>query len=243
MQIDNSGGASPFFLIGDHAGVAIPEELADLGLPAAELGRHIALDIGIRQLGRAMAARMDAIFVHQHYSRLVIDCNRDPARWDAMPEVSDHTIIPGNQRLPPKVRADRIAAIHTPYHTAIAGLIEARKAAGRETIMVALHSFTPAMGDRPRPWQVGVLHHLGDTRYAHALLAALRAEDGLTVGDNEPYRMDQIDYSIPRHAYPDRLGYAEIEVRQDLLADDAGVAEWCARLTSALERARAALAR
>ena len=82
-----------------------------------------------------------------------------------------------------------------------------------------------------RPWHVGILHDGGDTAFARALLAALGRESDLTVGDNEPYRMDLIDYTIPRHAYPDRLPYAEIEVRQDLIGDEAGCREWCDRLT------------
>ncbi|MES2754212.1 MAG: N-formylglutamate amidohydrolase [Pseudomonadota bacterium] len=227
------GAAHKFLLIGDHAGRLIPRALDGLGVRAADMDRHIAWDIGVRALGEAMSARLDVPFVHQRYSRLVIDCNRDPARADAMPEVSDGTVIPGNAALTPAQRAARVAAIHTPYQAAIADALEP------DTILIALHSFTPRLANgAPRPWQVGILHDRGETRYCRAVLAALQAEPGLCVGDNEPYQMDAIDYSVPRHAYPARP-YVEFEVRQDLIADPAGVAEWSERLARILTGALA----
>ena len=229
------GAAHKYLLIGDHAGRLVPRALRGLGVPAAEFERHIAWDIGVRALGEALAARLDAPFLHQRYSRLVIDCNRDPARADAMPELSDGTPIPGNVGLSAADRAARVAAIHTPYQTAIGAAL------GPATILVALHSFTPRMKTgQPRPWQAGILHDRGDTRFSLACLAALRQEPGLTIGDNEPYQMDEIDYSVPRHAYPARP-YVEFEVRQDLIADAAGVAEWTDRLARVLERAAGAI--
>lgn len=238
VKIENRRAASPFLLTGDHAGVAVPRALCGLGLDPAELGRHIAVDIGIEALGLALSAKLGATFVRQHYSRLVIDCNRDPARADAMPERSDGTRIPANQALTPEARAARVAAIHAPYHAAIAAVIAERRVAGLETIMIALHSFTPAMGGVARPWHIGVLHDGGDTRFAHALLACLAADQTLVVGENEPYRMDLIDYTVPHHAYPPRLGYAEIEIRQDLLAGPAGIEGWADRLARLLPEAR-----
>jgi len=219
----NPSGASPFLLIADHAGVAIPGHLEGLGVDAQEMGRHIASDLGIRALALALAQRIDAPLVMQRYSRLVIDCNRDPARANAIPAVSDGTAIPGNAMLSAMDRAARVAEIHAPYHEAIAARLDARADAGRATILVALHSFTPVMQGFARPWQIGVLHDGGDLRFARAMLAVLRGRGDLNVGDNEPYRMESIDYSIPHHAYPRALPYAEIELRQDLLtAESAG---------------------
>jgi predicted N-formylglutamate amidohydrolase len=233
----NPGGGSPFLLLGDHAGNAVPARLDRLGLPNRELSRHIGWDIGIADLGPMLAAELDAVFIRQTYSRLVIDCNRDPARADAMPEVSDLTIVPGNAALSDADRAARIAAIHTPYQTAIAGEIARRGTKGMATILVSLHSFTPAMQGVERPWQVGVLYHGGDTGFAKRLLGTLAADGALRVGDNEPYSMELIDYSIPRHAYPDRLPYAEIEVRQDLIDTPDKCVAWSARLAAGLRRA------
>lgn len=220
-----------FLLIGDHAGRRVPKRLNGLGVPLAEMDRHIAWDIGIRALGEALAARLDVPFVHQIYSRLVIDCNRDPARSDAMPAVSDGTPIPANAALSGADRATRVAAIHEPYQQAIAANL------GPNTILVALHSFTPCLlGGEPRPWQAGILYDGGDTRFSLACLKALQDEPSLTVGDNEPYAMNEIDHTIPRHAYPARP-YVEFEVRQDLIAHPEGVAEWCKRLARVLESA------
>jgi predicted N-formylglutamate amidohydrolase len=233
----NPGGGSPFLLLGDHAGNAVPARLDRLGLPNRELSRHIGWDIGIADLGPMLAAELDAVFIRQTYSRLVIDCNRDPARADAMPEVSDLTIVPGNAALSDADRAARIAAIHTPYQTAIAGEIARRGAKGMATILVSLHSFTPAMQGVARPWHVGILYYGGDTGFAKRLLATLQDEAALCVGDNEPYSMELIDHTIPRHAYAAQLLYAEIEVRQDLIDTPDKCVAWSARLAGALRAA------
>jgi predicted N-formylglutamate amidohydrolase len=238
VTIVNPAGAAEFLLIGDHAGRAVPRSLAALGLSDADLSRHIGWDIGVGALGSALAEALDAVFIRQGYSRLVVDCNRSPDAWDAIAPVSDGTPIPGNQNLTEVARAARFDLIHAPYQAAIGAEIAGRLAAGRPTILVSLHSFTPALaGGPPRPWQVGVLHHRGDTRFAKAVLACLRLEPDLTVGDNEPYAMDRIDYTVPRHAYPQSLPYAELEIRQDLIVDEAGVARWAERLARLLPEA------
>ncbi len=241
VRVLNVRGASPFLLIGDHAGNAVPHRLGTLGVSEAELGRHIGWDIGIGVLGELLAERIDATFVRQTYSRLVIDCNRSAAQPDAIAELSDGTPVPGNQDLSDADRAQRFAEIHEPYQAAIGAELARRDAAGTTTTLVALHSFTPAMRGQDRPWHIGILHDGGDTRFAHAMLAVLRAEPGLVVGDNEPYRMDQIDYTIPRHAYPASRPYAEIEIRQDLLTTPEACAEWADRLARILPAAAATL--
>lgn len=243
VEVHNPSGSSPFLIIGDHAGVAIPATLGSLGLSAADLDRHIACDIGVRGLGEALAHRLEASFIHQRYSRLVIDCNRVPTTPEAIAEIADGTPIPGNLGLTAAAKADRIAAIHDPYHDTIASEISARADRGQPTVLVALHSFTPKLaGDasaKRRPWHVGVLHEGGDPRFAIAVLEQLRREPDLTVGDNEPYRMDATDHSIPRHAFPAELGYVELEVRQDLLADAAGQRHWSELIATALLGANA----
>ncbi len=233
----NPSGASSFLLIGDHGGKAVPRALANLGLPDAELARHIGWDIGVTALGTMLAGRLDAVFVHQRYSRLVIDCNRSPDALDAMPPISDGTVVPANAAIDPADRDRRVAAVHAPYHAVIAAEILRRRTAGQPTWLVALHSFTPVMRGRPRPWHAGILHNGANDALARAMLAALRAEDDLTVGDNEPYAMDGIDYTVPRHAFACRLPYVEIEVRQDLLMSDAGIAAWAERLARLLPAA------
>lgn len=238
VRVINPGAPSSFLLIGDHAGNAVPRRLGSLGVSDIELGRHIGWDIGIGQLGAMLATRMDATFIRQTYSRLVIDCNRSAAQPDVIAEVSDGTPVPGNRDLSAADRAARFAAIHEPYQAAIGAELARRDAIGGQTTLIALHSFTPAMRGHDRPWHVGILHDRGDTRFAQAFLAALRDEPGLVVGDNEPYRMDQIDYTVPRHAYPARP-YAEVEIRQDLLATPEGCAHWADLLARVLPAAAA----
>ncbi len=229
-----AGGASDLFFTADHAGRQIPRRLGRLGLPESELTRHIAWDIGMRGVTERLSAAFDATAVIQTYSRLVIDCNRDPGVPSAMPEISEHTPIPGNVGLTDADKAARVAAIFTPYHERIAGLLDARAAAGRRTVYIAMHSFTPTFKGESRAMQIGVLYNR-DARLASILLDLLRAEGDLTVGDNAPYAVsDLTDYGVPRHAERRGLAHVEIEIRQDLIADPAGEVAWADRMTRLL---------
>ncbi len=232
----NPGADSPFLLLGDHAGRLIPQRLTELGLSDADRARHIAWDIGVAGLGERLSGRLGATFIRQRYSRLVIDCNRDPARADAIPEVSDGTKVPGNRDLSLAERLDRVTAIAAPYHRAIADELDARATRGLTTTLISLHSFTPRMDGFDRPWRFGVLH-ADNSPYSQAVLRRLRSEFGeALVGDNQPYKMDEVDFTIPHHAGGRGLEYLELEVRQDLLTDPAGqdgVAAIVARLLPA----------
>jgi len=235
-SVRNPGGSSPLLLIGDHAGRDIPASLDDLGLSTGDLDLHVACDIGVAALGGRLANALGATFIAQRYSRLVIDCNRDPSRADAISEISDGVAVPGNRGLSAEARAARVEEIFEPYHARIAAEIAARDQAGRPTILLSLHSFTPVMAGFARPWRFGVLH-LGDSRFSDAMLMALRAEVGADlVGDNEPYRMDGTDYTTPRHAIAGGLDYLELEVRQDLISSAAGQANVAALLIPLLQR-------
>lgn len=240
MIVANEGGRSPFLLIADHAGTAIPAKLGDLGVSAADRARHIASDIGILGVGTQLSALLDATFIYQHYSRLVIDCNRDPAAKDAIPKESDGTAIPGNEGLPLEARAARVAQISRPYQDRIGAEIEARKARGQTTVLISLHSFTPQMKGFQRPWRFGVLHR-EDSPFSRAVLEILRADLGEAAGDNEPYRMDEIDYTVPLHADGHGIDYLEIEVRQDQIEDEDGQAVIARKLAEVLPNALAAI--
>lgn len=237
VRVTNPGARSSFLLIGDHAGKAIPETLGSLGLGEGDLARHIACDIGVAGLGRMLAEALDACFIEQSYSRLVVDCNRAAAHGGAFAAVSDGTAIPGNAALDATAQAERFCAIHAPYQAAIAAMLAERDAAGRASILISLHSFTPVMQAQARPWDIGVLHDGGDPAFALRLLHWLEEMGGMVVGDNEPYRMDDTDHTVPLHAYPARRPYAELEIRQDHLADAAGQALWAERLAEALRAA------
>ena len=235
-SLDNAAGGSVFLLCCDHAGRGLPRRLGTLGLPEAETWRHIAWDIGIAGVGRHLSRLLDAPLLLQAYSRLVIDCNRDPAVPSSIPEISETTEIPGNRGLDATARAARAAAIFHPYHDMLKAALDRR----RETVLVALHSFTPVFKGIARPWHAGILYNR-DARLAHPLLRLLRAEGDLVVGDNEPYAVsDQTDYTVPIHGERRGLPHVEIELRQDLIAEPAGQAEWAARLARLLPAAWAA---
>jgi predicted N-formylglutamate amidohydrolase len=234
-------GRADFLLTGDHAGRAIPRRLGDLGLPESELGRHIAWDIGIAGVTERLSRALDATTVLQVYSRLVIDCNRQPGLDSSIPSISELTEIPGNKRLSAVEREARRREIFAPYHGRIAELVETRLAAGRRIVLVAMHSFTPVFKGVRRQVEVGILYNR-DNRLAHILLDLLRAEGDLAVGDNEPYAVgDLTDYTVPVHAEGRDLPHVEIELRQDLIADDAGQVAWAARLARLLPAADARL--
>jgi len=239
--VNNSGAPSPFLLVGDHAGRAIPRRLGDLGLAPADLPRHIAWDIGVAGLGLSLAAALDACFIRQAYSRLVIDCNRRPESEESIPVVADGTPIPGNASLTAAQRAARVGEIFRPYHERIAAELDARGRAGLPSVLIALHSFTPSLQGVPRPWRFGVLHR-GDSAFSTRMLAAMVSEMGDHIGDNQPYAMDDTDYTAPRHAVRREIDYFELEVRQDLIDDEAGQVAVCHRLAPLLAASWSALA-
>lgn len=231
----NATGASSFLLVCDHAGRRIPRALHDLGVTEADLKRHIAWDIGIEGVARRLAKLLDAHLIMQIYSRLVIDCNRPPGSPTSIAPLSDGTVIPGNENVSLEDAAVRVREIFAPYHQAIERHLEARK--NRPTFLISLHSFTPVYGGVKRPWQAGVLYNRVST-LAHALRDLLAAPGDLTVGDNEPYSVDDdTDYTIPVHGERRGLAHVAIEIRQDLIADDAGQEYWANRLADVLLKA------
>lgn len=230
-------GTSPFLLVADHAGVAQPRALGRLGVPESEWQRHIAYDIGIAGLGRRLADALDATLIQQNYSRLVIDCNRPLDAPSSIPEMSELTPVPGNAGLSDDDKAARAQAIFWPYHERIEAEIERRREAGKPTALIALHSFTPVFKGVSRPWHAALLYNR-DRRLSDCLLALLKDESGLIVGDNQPYFVsDATDYTIPVHGERHGLPHALIEIRQDLIADDAGQQQWAERLARLLPRA------
>ncbi|HME27306.1 MAG TPA: N-formylglutamate amidohydrolase [Acetobacteraceae bacterium] len=236
-RVLRKNGQSELFLTADHAGRTIPRGLGQLGMTDHELGRHIAWDIGIAGVTERLSATLDATAVLQTYSRLVIDCNRDPTVPSSIPELSETTEIPGNRGLSAEQRAARRQAIFEPYHAEIRALLDARQAEGRRTVYVAMHSFTPVFKGESRAMQVGVLYNR-DVRLAAIMLDLLREERDLTVGDNAPYAVSDVtDYGVPVHAERRSLAHVEIEIRQDLIADEAGQAAWAARFERLLPAA------
>jgi predicted N-formylglutamate amidohydrolase len=236
VSLLNPHGEASILLLCDHAGQRVPRALDGLGIPPAELGRHIGWDIGAAAVTRALAASLHATAILQLYSRLVIDCNRRPGHPTSIAPVSDGTRIPANDGNPPPWRAEREAEIFAPYHEAISRHLDGQLAVGRRPAVIAIHSFTPVMQGLARPWQAGVLHN-HDPRLAVATAALLRQE-GLNVGDNEPYALtDDSDYTIPVHAEQRGLLNLELEIRQDLISEPAQQVEWAALLARVIPMA------
>jgi len=234
FEIVNPDGAARVVLLGDHAGRAIPQSLGTLGLGPAELARHIAWDIGIADVTRRLARRLDAPAVLAGYSRLVIDCNRKLGDPTSMPQESDGVPVPGNRGLSPADRARRVDALFTPYHDAVAGVIDGRRRAGLAPAIVSMHSFTPVMKGFERPWHIGILWNR-DPRLPVPVMKRLAAEGDICVGDNEPYSgRDEHGYSIYVHGHDIGLAHVLIEVRQDLIDTHHGAEAWAARLATVL---------
>lgn len=232
---------SPFFLVCDHAGNAVPAALSNLGLPREELQRHIALDLGALAVAQGLARRLQAPLVFQRYSRLVIDCNRKPEAPDSTAATADGTMVPGNRDLDASARRARVAELLQPYHRCITQRLDARAAEGLTTLLVSVHSFTPSLRARPveRPWDLGLCWG-HDRRFTDRVLHALEGESDLCIGANQPYDVDLVnDYSIPVHGEGRGLPYVEFEIRQDHLTTPAETEAWAERLARVLQSAAA----
>jgi predicted N-formylglutamate amidohydrolase len=237
LTIERPQGVSDFVFCCDHASRRIPEILGSLGLDEIELSSHIAWDIGAAGVARRLSALLDAALVLQNYSRLVIDCNRPLGAVSSIPVQSEYARIDMNAGLAPAAVADRVAEIFTPYHAGLAACLDERRDAGRRTLLVAVHSFTPVYLARPRPWKLGLMYR-HERRLGVALLQALREDPELPVGDNEPYAIsDATDYTLPTHGEARRLLHVGIEIRQDLIADESGQQTWAERLAQKLTQA------
>ena len=212
-------------LIGDHASNLVPPGV-DLGVDPALMDQHVAIDIGVASLGRALCAALACPGLLGGVSRLVIDLNREEDAEGLIPERSDGHVIRGNIGLEPAERGRRLRDLWVPYHQRIADRI----AEMSPSMLISLHSFTPrlATSDAPRPWQVGILYNQ-DERAARIALPLLD-EAGIIAGDNLPYSGKLLNATMNRHGEANGIAYLGIEMRQDLIADEAGVAAWAARL-------------
>jgi predicted N-formylglutamate amidohydrolase len=217
-------------LVADHAKRSLPEEYGDLGLPAEEFQRHIAFDIGVETVTRRLAALTGAAAVLANFSRLLIDPNRGEDDPTLIRQLYDGTIVPANYPLAADERELRLEKFYRPYHDAVAAMTASVAASsGGAPFIFSVHSFTPVMQGQVRPWHVGVLWDLDD-RAPRTLIDMLKADATLTVGDNEPYDGALRGDTMYKHAIVNGFAHALIEIRQDLIAGDAGAEAWAERL-------------
>lgn len=230
--IDGAGRDGRWVVLCDHASNTVPDFVASgtLGVGPDDMARHIAYDPGAEGVSRALAAALNGPAILSRFSRLVIDPNRGEDDPTLIMQLYDGTIIPGNRGISDLDMNERLRRCHRPYHGAVAQQAAARVA----PVIVSIHSYTPQLrGHAPRPWQMGLLYST-DTRLAHPLLARLRAEPDLSVGDNQPYTGHLPGDTIARHAIAERRPNVLIELRNDLIQTVAQQRAWGARLASIL---------
>jgi predicted N-formylglutamate amidohydrolase len=225
--------ACGLLLLCDHARNALPSEYGDLGLPPAQFERHIAYDIGVRPLTLELARRLSAPSLMTTFSRLLIDPNRGEDDPTLVMRLSDGAVVPGNARHDAAERERRIALYHRPYHDRIAATLDAMLEAAAPPVVVSVHSYTPVWRGTPRPWHAGLLWDK-DPRAVTPVFEALSADGSLVVGDNEPYDGALKNDTMYRHCTRRGLAHVLIEVRQDLIGNEAGVLEWADRLEPVL---------
>lgn len=231
---ENASGVSPYVLLCEHASHFIPPEYGGLGLPGAELRRHIAWDIGAAALARLLSHMLDAPLFLSGYSRLLIDCNRPLGTPTSIPERSEDTVIPGNAGLSAAERVRRAAAYFSPLEQLVTAELDRRTRLAIPSIVLGVHSFTPVFQGVRRPWQAGVLYAEA-TDFGRGLVERLAADAALTVGDNQPYQVEaEHDYTVPVHGDRRGIPAALIEIRQDLLGAEADIARCSAWLAPAL---------
>ena len=238
FQILGESRPSRWLTTCDHAANTVPEAVngGTLGLPDADMARHIAYDVGAAAVTAELARRLDGPAILSNFSRLVIDPNRGEDDPTLLMKLYDGSIIPGNRHADAAERERRLDLCYRPYHAALARLAARRD----DTVLLSVHSFTPQLRGRPpRPWQIGVLYG-ADDRLARHLLTRLRAEPDLCVGDNEPYGGHLPGDAVERHAITPGRPNVLIELRNDLIATEAGQQAWAARLAPILQEVLAA---
>lgn len=233
VRVHHPQGNARLVLSCDHASNRIPRVFSGFALTEQQAKDHIAWDIGAARVAELLSDAFDAPAVLSGYSRLVIDCNRRPDDRSSIPEVSDGVAIRGNENLGEAARAARIETFFTPFHDAVAAMMN-RPTPGEARALLSVHSFTPRMNGFDRPWQVGALWEKDD-RIAAPFMASLARRGDICVGDNLPYSFSQPrGFTLDTHAWEKGIACMGIEVRQDLIGDEAGARKWAAILVEAL---------
>ncbi|MEE4185882.1 MAG: N-formylglutamate amidohydrolase [Gammaproteobacteria bacterium] len=221
-------------MVCDHASHTLPPEYKGLGLTLRQRRTHIGWDIGAGEVAERLAAGLGLPLIMAAHSRLLVDCNRRLDDPTVFPASSDGVAVPGNVNLRRAERAARASAYYWPYHHAIRDALRELEAVAPAPAVLAVHSFTPVMQGRLRPWQIGVLWDK-DSRIAAALITRLRDRGDIVVGDNEPYSgRHPADFTLDHHAEAEGRPHVGIEIRQDLLASPAGIVQWSDILLDAL---------
>jgi predicted N-formylglutamate amidohydrolase len=233
-SILNRRGTAPAVLLCDHASNTIPQTLGDLGLDEVARSQHIAWDIGAAEVVAHLTEMLDAPAVLSGFSRLVVDCNRTVDDPTAMRQISDGIVVPGNRGLDATARSLRAEGCYWPYHRAVTEVIDEVAARAAMPAIISIHTCTPVMKDFERPWHIGVLSNF-DRRMADVLIAELKRDSTLCIGDNQPYSgLDPHGFTIEHHALPQGRPNVLLEIRQDLVDTHQGACHWAEIIGKAL---------
>ncbi|QRM41807.1 N-formylglutamate amidohydrolase (plasmid) [Rhizobium rhizogenes] len=238
LAIENDAARGDIVIVCEHASRLIPAALGGLGLDTSALESHIAWDPGALKLSRYLSSSLDALLCYQRYSRLVYDCNRPPEAASAIVGTSEIYDVPGNQNISQAERVARVDEIYLPFRDGISEILASRKAQGRETMLVTVHSFNPVYFGRKREVEIGILHD-SDTRLADAILSGTEENDHkFVVMRNQPYGpADGVTHTLIEHGIANGIPNVMIEVRNDLLATADHQASVAAYLSTLIERA------
>ena len=241
VAVENVDGRGEVLLVCEHASRRLPERYGDLGLSQEALASHIAWDPGALAVSRLMSRSLDAVLIHQRFSRLIYDCNRPPEAQAAMPPVSEVFEIPGNAAISAAERRARTEALYLPFRDELADFIAARKVSGRPPVLVTMHTFTPVYHGRQREVEVGILHDT-DKRLADGMLAAAGKTKRYDTRRNEPYGpADGVTHTLIEHGLKNGLLNVMIEIRNDLVSDEIGQKVMADYLTGLLGESLASL--
>ncbi len=222
FKVLNPTATEPILLVCDHASRRFPASLGTMGLDPVARICHLAWDIGAGPLTERLAASLEVTSVLAQYSRLVVDCNRNLMDPSAFLEFGDGVVIHGNRNLNQRQKDARASEIYWPYHYAVDVEVKRLSAIDYPPALFSIHSFTPVMNGVSRPWEIGILWD-ADRPTAEILIDGF-SRAGYVVGDNEPYSgKAPMDFTIDHHAEAAGIPHVGIEIRQDLIDDQAGV--------------------
>ncbi|KQV82830.1 N-formylglutamate amidohydrolase [Rhizobium sp. Root1220] len=236
VAVERPNGKSSLLVVCEHASNALPERFGTLGLSDDALKSHIAWDPGALAVARGISEALDATLIYQRFSRLIYDCNRPPDAPGAMPEKSEVYDVPGNRQLSAEERHARTEALYVPFHDAIRALIRDRKARAQDTVIATVHSFTPIYHGKQRAVEIGILHD-EDSRFADGMLTAAAGSPLYKIERNEPYGpADGVTHTLILHGLSNGLHNVMIEVRNDLISDQAGQGVVAGYLTGLIQQ-------
>lgn len=231
VELINRHSQSALLLLCEHAGNHVPASLGRLGLSQDQLDSHIGWDIGAAELARQIADQLQAPLILQHYSRLVIDCNRPTDSEQSIPALSGGVQIPVNQTITADEKLARQTEIFYPLDQALATEL----AGDKRKAVFSIHSFTKELQGEQRPWNAGFLSRTDQATATQLCEYVAGNTSDLNLAVNQPYQIeDDSDWFIPRYAERKQLAHCLIEVRNDQLREPTGIARWADLLSGAI---------